>query len=59
VVDLKDHDGALELLGPLFEVVSIDAINWSDVDTDLDALRDDPRYQAMLAKARARLSRAG
>jgi len=40
-------------------VVSIDAINWSDVDSDLDALRDDPRYQAMLAKARARLSRAG
>jgi len=59
VVDLKDHDGALALLGPLFEVVSIDAINWSDVDSDLDALRDDPRYQAMLAKARARLSRTG
>jgi adenylate cyclase len=55
VVDLHDHDGALTLLGPLFEVVSIDAVNWAKVDPDLDPLRDDPRFQAMVANAEARL----
>jgi adenylate cyclase len=58
VVDLHDPEGALELLGPLFEVVSLDAVNWAKVDSDFDTLRDHPRFKAMLAAAEARLAKS-
>jgi adenylate cyclase len=56
VLDLHDPEAALELLGPLFEVVSLDAVNWAKVDADLDTLRDHPRFKAMLAAAETRLT---
>lgn len=53
--DLKDADFALELLAPFFEVVTAPYLAQCAGDTDLDSVRDDPRYQAMLAAAQKRL----
>jgi adenylate cyclase len=53
---LKDPDAALELLNPVFETLAIGFLNHANADPDLDSLRDDPRFKAMVAKARARLA---
>ncbi len=55
---LKDTDAALDLLGPLFARISIGLLNHAKADPDLDPLRDDPRFKAMIAAAEARLEAA-
>ena len=56
---LKDVDGAIELLGLLFQKISIGLLNHAKADPDLDPLRDDPRFQTMIAAAEVRLATAG
>ncbi|HEY1447454.1 MAG TPA: hypothetical protein VGF33_02880, partial [Caulobacteraceae bacterium] len=53
---LKDTDGALELLGPYLAQVTPSELAWTKVDPDMDAVRDDPRFQSMIAAAEARLA---
>ena len=55
---LKDPDAALELLGPFFETVATGFLNHTKTDPDLDPLRDDLRFKAMIAAAETRLSAA-
>jgi len=56
VVDIKDHDAAIVLLGPYFErVVSPTQIKHMDADPDLNPIRDDPRFVKMLLAAKGRL----
>jgi adenylate cyclase len=55
---LGDIDGALDLLGPSLAQVTRADLDWAKVDPDMDALRDDPRFQAMIAAAEARLAAA-
>ena len=53
---LKDVDGAIELLEPLFERISAGLLNHAKADPDLDSVRADTRFQALVAAAEARLA---
>ena len=53
---LKDADGALDLLGPVFDKIAVGLLNHAKADPDLDPLRNDPRFQAMIATADARIA---
>jgi adenylate cyclase len=55
----RDTDGALALLGPLSTKMSIGLLNHAKADPDLDPLREDPRFKAMIAAAEARIAAAG
>jgi adenylate cyclase len=57
--ELGELDVALDLLGPVFERDAAETINWAKVDPDLDPLREDPRFRAMMEKADSRLAAAG
>lgn len=54
---LHDHEAGVELLRHNLERVRADSINWMSTDTDLDPVRDDPRFQAMFSAAQARVAR--
>jgi adenylate cyclase len=53
---LGDADAAIELLAPIFERAPASLINHAMADTDLDPIRNDPRFQAMIAEALARVA---
>jgi len=55
---LQEPEAALELLGPVFETMAIAWLNHAKADPDLDPLRRDPRFKAMVASAEARLGAA-
>ena len=52
---LKDKEAALDMLVPVFERITEAFLPYAKVDPDLELLHDDPRYQAMVAAAEARL----
>jgi adenylate cyclase len=54
----RDTDGALALLGPLSTKMSVGLLNHAKADPDLDPLREDPRFKAMIAAAEARIAAA-
>ncbi len=53
-----DLDAALELLGPVFETLASGFLDHTKVDPDLNPLRGNPRFQAMVAAAESRLATA-
>ncbi len=53
---LKDAEGALELLGSVLARSPGEHLRLARTDPDLDPIRHDPRFQAMLAEAEARLA---
>ena len=55
---LKDKDAAVTMLEPLFPVTTVPLLRYLKTDPDFDSLHEDPRYQAMVAAAEARLSAA-
>ncbi|HKZ10956.1 MAG TPA: tetratricopeptide repeat protein, partial [Rhodanobacteraceae bacterium] len=54
-----DKDAALDMLEPLFPRITGELLRYLQADPDFDSLHDDPRYQAMVAAAEARLATAG
>ena len=58
-LELNDPEGAIEAITPFFErVTSTTMMRHLEADPDLDPIRKDPRFIAMLANARARLDAA-
>jgi len=55
---LDDPAAALDMLGPVLERDSGNLVKGALTDPDLVGLRGDPRFQAMLAAAQARLAAA-
>ncbi|MGH8397131.1 MAG: TIR domain-containing protein [Gammaproteobacteria bacterium] len=55
-VYLKDKQAALGMLIKIFETVNEAFLPYIKADPDLELLHDDPRYQAMVAAAEARLA---
>ncbi|MBI3675090.1 MAG: adenylate/guanylate cyclase domain-containing protein [Proteobacteria bacterium] len=53
---LKDADSAIDLLRPVFTNCSSSLLDHAKVDPDLNPLRDDPRFKAMVAAAEERLA---
>jgi adenylate cyclase len=56
--DLGEVAQAVALLTPYFAVASASELAHASVDPDLDGLRADPGYQALIAGAQARLGAA-
>src|SRR5262245_45620730 len=52
--NLQATDAAIEMLEPVLAKVTPGFLQHIKVDADLDSLRDDPRYQQMIASAEAR-----
>jgi adenylate cyclase len=55
-VYLQDKEAALEMMGPIYETITETFLPYAKADPDLELLRDDPRYVAMVAAAEARLA---
>jgi adenylate cyclase len=56
VIHLPDHEAALDMLEPFFAATAQGFLNHAKVDPDFAALRDHPRFQAMVGAAEARLA---
>ncbi|MGH8216204.1 MAG: TIR domain-containing protein [Rhodanobacteraceae bacterium] len=55
---LKDKEAALEMLRSVYAMITDAFLPYAKVDPDLNLLHDDPRYQAMVVAAEARLAPA-
>ena len=51
---LKDKDGAIKMLESTLSRVGAYQVRIADADTDFDHIRDDPRFQKMMAEAKKR-----
>jgi adenylate cyclase len=56
MVSLGELDTAIELLSPIITRAQRQNLVWFESDTSLDPIRGDPRYQALVAQAEARLA---
>jgi adenylate cyclase len=56
VIHLPDYEAALDLLEPFFEKTAEGFLNHAKVDPDFEAIREHPRFQAMVKAAEERLA---
>ena len=55
---LAEHDAAIELLATFVDRAPPPMVKYLRLDTDLDPLRDDPRFEALVAAAETRVASA-
>jgi len=55
-IHLLDKAAALEMFRPVCAVLKQNILDYAKVDPDLNLLRDDPRFMAMIAGAESRMS---
>jgi adenylate cyclase len=55
MVSLNETDLALETLAEVATRLSPGMLSWLEADTDLDSLRDEPRFKALMEQVTARL----
>ncbi|HZZ36487.1 MAG TPA: TIR domain-containing protein, partial [Caulobacteraceae bacterium] len=53
-MNVGDADATIEMLRPIFPTISTSLLSAAKTDPDFDLIRDDPRFQAMIAEAEAR-----
>jgi len=53
---LADKEAALDMLAPVFACITESFLPYAKADPDLELLRDDPRFHAMIADAETRLA---
>jgi adenylate cyclase len=56
MVSLGEMTLAIELLDPVLARAQAQNLTWFQADNSLDAIRDDPRFQALVDRAEARLA---
>jgi adenylate cyclase len=53
LIELDEGEAAIDLLEPIVGKVSASWVKWMETDNDMDPLRGNPRFQAMLQRASA------
>ncbi len=53
---MGDKDAALKMLQGVLSICGAYQLRIAEIDTDFDKIRDDPRFQAVMAKARKRFT---
>jgi len=53
---LSDKEAALDMLAPVFACITDSFLPYAKADPDLELLRNEPRFHAMVAEAEARLA---
>ncbi|MFO1392354.1 MAG: TIR domain-containing protein [Steroidobacteraceae bacterium] len=56
MVQLRDTETALELMQAVTEQMNSGMLSWIQADSDLDPIREEPRFRTMLEQARQRLT---
>jgi adenylate cyclase len=57
--NFADVEGTITLLAPYLEGASASELEHLTIDPDMDPVRDDPRFKALIAKTQARLAAYG
>jgi TolB-like protein/Tfp pilus assembly protein PilF len=58
MIQLGEYDEALRLLGRVLGVIRRPTLVWFEIDPELDPIREDPRYKALVAQANIRLAKS-
>ncbi len=59
MIQLGDMDSAMKYLDPVGKIMRRPSLIWWEIDPELDLIRNDPRFQVMMADAAARIAGAG
>ena len=58
MIQLGDMDAAIRFLEPVAKIMRRPSLIWWEIDPELDPIRKDPRYEAQIAEATARLAKS-